>query len=69
MAQARQAVLGGDLARPGISAGACVVRADPAFYQSPDDPGPVKTTAGFRLAGFLPLAYANRGRRDRYARS
>lgn len=45
---------------PGMSAGACVARDDLAFYQSPDDPGPVETTVGFGLAGFLLFAYANR---------
>jgi hypothetical protein len=52
-----------------MSGGACVARADLTFYQPPDDPGSVEITEGFGLAGFPPLAYANRGRRERYARS
>lgn len=65
---ARQAVLRGEMAYAGISAGACLATADLAFYQAPDDPGSVQTTKGLGLVGFFPLVHANRGRQERYAR-
>ncbi|WP_067796928.1 Type 1 glutamine amidotransferase-like domain-containing protein [Actinomadura formosensis] len=64
----KQAVLGGELAYAGVSAGAALATADLAFYRGPDDPGSVETTEGLGLVGFFPLVHADRGRRERYAR-
>lgn len=65
---ASQAVLSGEIAYAGISAGAQLATADLAFYQGPDDPGSVKATDGLGLVRFFPLVHANRGRQERYAR-
>lgn len=65
---AGQAVLRGETAYAGMSAGASLAAADLAFYQAPDDPGSVETTEGLGLVRFFPLVHANRGRRQRYAR-
>ena len=65
---AGQAVLRGEMAYAGMSAGASLATADLAFYQAPDDPGSVETTEGLGLVGFFPLVHANRGRQERYAR-
>jgi len=65
---AGQAVLRGEIAYAGMSAGACLATADLAFYRGPDDPGSVETTQGLGLVGFFPLVHANRGRQERYAR-
>jgi dipeptidase E len=63
----RQAVLDGELAYAGLSAGASLATADLTFYRAPDDPGSVETTEGLGSIGFFPLVHANRGRRERYA--
>jgi dipeptidase E len=65
---ARQAVLRGETAYAGMSAGASLATADLAFYQAPDDPGSAETTEGLGLVGFFPLVHANRGRQERYTR-
>lgn len=65
---AGQAVLRGEIAYAGMSAGASLATADLAFYQAPDDPGSVETTQGLGLVRFFPLVHANRGRREHYTR-
>jgi dipeptidase E len=65
---AGQAVLSGETAYAGMSAGASLATSDLAFYQAPDDPGSVETTQGLGLVGFFPLVHANRGRQEHYTR-
>ncbi|TQS42245.1 Type 1 glutamine amidotransferase-like domain-containing protein [Cryptosporangium phraense] len=63
-----RSVRAGRLAYAGVSSGASLAAADLTFYRGDDDPGEVANTAGLGLVPFYPLAHADRGREERYAR-